>query len=97
LHADRAFRAALVWATALGVASLLCLQGREVVRAASPGGLLPFALNGVAALGFLAVALLARFQGRELRTSLLFTFSRCRPASPAGRSWAPPRSPPTTC
>jgi len=75
LHADRAFRAALVWATALGVASLLCLQGREVVRAASPGGLLPFALNGVAALGFLAVALLALFQGRELRTSLLFTFS----------------------
>jgi diguanylate cyclase (GGDEF)-like protein len=75
LRADRAFRAALVWATALGVASLLFVQGREVLRAASPDGLLPFALNGVAALGFLAVALLALFQGRELRASLLFAFS----------------------
>ncbi len=48
------------------------------MRAASPHGLLsfaPFAMNGVAALGFLAVALLALFQGRELRASLLFAFS----------------------
>jgi diguanylate cyclase (GGDEF)-like protein len=92
LHADRAFRAALVWATALGVASLLCLQGWEVVRAASPGGLLPFALNGVAALGFLAVALLALFQGRELRASLLFAFSAAAAleiALPAGVTGRP--------
>ncbi|HEY0513525.1 MAG TPA: diguanylate cyclase [Thermoanaerobaculia bacterium] len=157
MRADRALRAALAWALALGVAGLLFLQGQETARGAarrlgftpddgrrgvlatavSPGepadraGLragdeiltvdgrrvasrteyetaargyersrpvvlriargsrtldlaaipgtrplwLPLLLNGLAALGFLAVALLALAQGADLRASLLAAFS----------------------
>jgi diguanylate cyclase (GGDEF)-like protein len=156
LRADRACRAVLVWALALGILGLFGLQGREAVRSADRGlgftpaagkrgvlaesvnpsepalrgGLrpgdeilavdgrrvaslfeyeaaaraqergrpvvlritregrtldlavipgtpvrwLPLALNGLAALGFLAVALLAWLQGTGLRAGLLFTF-----------------------